>query len=99
MIQDRPVEYRKYFNVEDELVKLFCLVLTCNASKQDEFGEYICRDYLLEKIGGLNQRIPISLDTKAKEIFELLIEDYRPGLFNFKYEEIISFFQKQLFKS
>lgn len=93
MIKNKPVTDRKYFNTEDELVKLFCLVMTCNASKKDEHGEYISRDYLLEKIGRLNQRISISLDAKGQAIFELLAEDYRPGLFNFTYEEIIDFFK------
>jgi hypothetical protein len=94
---DRPEE-RCYFNLEDEVMKLYALILTCSASKKDEYGEYLSRDYLLEKVGRLNQRIPISLDPKAKEIFDMMIDDYRKGLFSMNYEEIKEFYSSPRFQ-
>lgn len=93
---DRP-QHRYYFNLEDEVIKLHVLVLTCETNKKDEHGEYLSRDYLLEKIGRLNRRIPISLDERGKEIFDMIIEDYRPGLFSMSYKELLEFFSHPSF--
>lgn len=95
---DRP-RYRYYFNLEDEVIKLHVLVLTCDTNKKDEHGEYISRSYLLEKIGRLNRRIPLTLDPRGKEIFDMIIDDYRPGLFSMTYSEILEFFSGSSFNS
>lgn len=94
---DRP-SYRYYFNLEDEVVKLFVLVLTCDSNKKDENGDYLSREYLLSKIGRLNKRIPISLDVRGKEIFDMIIDDYVPRLFDMNYSQILEHFSSPHFR-
>ena len=58
-------------SVEDEVLKLFCLVNVA-ANKKIDGEEYFSKEYMKEKIARILNRIPIILDSEAKNLFCIL---------------------------
>lgn len=83
---------RNYFNIEDELMKLFSLILTQNHYETNQ-QEYLSKKYVLEKIGRLNRRLRISLDEQGKSIFDILTKENDSRLYLLSEEEILNFYK------
>lgn len=58
--------------LEDEVLKLYCLMNCCVGTVEKEGEKYINRNYVTEKIGKLCCRSPIILDRAAQSMFILL---------------------------
>ncbi len=56
-------------SIEDEALKLYCLIHRCKANVVKDGEEYIHRSYLIEKISRLVERVPIILDTDGQRMF------------------------------
>lgn len=83
---------RNYFNIEDELMKLFCLMLIQTHYENNQ-QEYLSKKYVLEKISRLNTRLRISLDERGKVIFDILTKENNPRLYLLSEKEIINFYK------
>lgn len=56
--------------VEDDILKLYCLFSCCLPNKQDNGEDFLSRDYILGKTQRVIQGIPLSLDADAKKMYE-----------------------------
>jgi len=56
-------------DIEDQLLKLFCLFNCCMASHVCEEREYLSREYIKEKLGRVIDKKPIPLDDSAKIMY------------------------------
>lgn len=63
-------DYDMLLELKDEIIKLHCLVSCCCPYHIHQGEDMISRGYLIEKIERLVLRIPIILDTTAKERFD-----------------------------
>lgn len=87
---------RNYFNIEDELMKLFSLMITQTHYENNQH-EYLSKKYVLEKIGRLNRRCRISLDERGKAIFDILTKENNHKLYLLNESEILNFYKKKDF--
>lgn len=58
-----------YNNIEDEVIKLVCLLIKCRSNFIYQGEELLIRKYVLEKATRILEKIPIILDTEAKQMF------------------------------
>lgn len=60
-------------NLEDQLLKLYCLFNCCMANYSKDGEDFLSRYYIKEKLGRVMGGIPIILDTKAKSQYATLM--------------------------
>lgn len=58
-----------FVSVEDELLKLYCLVNCCSVHHRINDQDLVSKDYMKEKIGRIMSQKPIILDSTAKVMF------------------------------
>lgn len=58
-----------YSSVEDEVLKLLCLVNKAHCQKDSSGNEVFNKSYLLEKIARILNGVPISLGHEALQLF------------------------------
>jgi hypothetical protein len=56
-------------NIEEQLIKLFCLFNCCMANHKENGEDYISRSYIKEKMGRVISNMPIILDASAKAMY------------------------------
>lgn len=56
-------------NLEDQVIKLFCLLNCCMAHHKQDGEEFISRRYIKEKVGRVCSNIPLILDASAKTMY------------------------------
>lgn len=56
-------------NLDEQLIKLFCLFNCCVSHHTVDGEEFISRRYIKEKIGRVSAKIPIILDQSAKVMY------------------------------
>ena len=56
-------------NVEDQLIKLYCLFNCCMANHTENGEEFISRRYIKEKLGRVMGSVPLILDQSAQLMY------------------------------
>jgi hypothetical protein len=56
-------------NLEDQVIKLFCLLNCCIAHHKQDGEEFISRRYIKEKVGRVCSNVPLILDASAKAMY------------------------------
>ena len=60
-------------NVEDQLIKLYCLFNCCLANYTKDGEDFLSRRYIKEKLGRVMGGIPIILDASARVMYATLM--------------------------
>lgn len=58
-----------YNSLEDEVIKLMCLVTRCKANVTQDGEDFLSRKYMLEKVTRILQGIPIILDCDGQRMY------------------------------
>ena len=58
-----------YNSIEDEVLKLMCLMTRCSAQLKQEGKDLLSREYVLEKVTRILQGIPIILDSDSRKMY------------------------------
>ena len=58
-----------WHSLEDEVLKLIVLFSHCTSNLQKDGVDYLTRDYVMEKVLRLKERIPLILDRNGKRAY------------------------------
>lgn len=56
-------------SLEDQVLKLYCIIKNCVANHTEEGTEMITRQYMLEKLTRVINSIPLIMDKNASKMF------------------------------
>lgn len=58
-----------YNSVEDEVLKLICLLSRCSSSIKQDGEDFLSRSYVLDKATRILQGVPIILDSETRKMY------------------------------
>jgi len=68
-------------SLEDELLKLYCLLSRCSCQKTSQGVEILTREYVVGKLVRVLSKVPIILDGDTKRLYATLkMESIKPQL-------------------